>query len=85
MNTIKVVKKTKTRLKTWAILSIIITNKKVTIPTSALKRQEISNSLNNFYVNNWEQKKEIRLSTLHLICRKLQKVKKSFARLKMRS
>ena len=49
---LKLLKKTKIRLKTQAILSIIFINKKVNMLISILKSQKTSSSLSNLYTNN---------------------------------
>ncbi len=55
----KLPKKIKTRPKTWGTLSIILTNKTVTMPTCDLKSQKIGTSFNNFYINDYKKKEEL--------------------------
>lgn len=60
--------RTRIKLRTWAISSVISVTKKVTTLTNALKSQKTSDSLGDFYVNNWKEKRRrTGIDTLHLI------------------
>lgn len=61
-------KKIKIKLiRTWIILSIISANKKITMSTNILKNQKISGGLSDLYINNWKEKKGIRICILYLV------------------
>ena len=49
---LKLLRKTRTRPKIWAILSALLVNRKATIPTSATRRQNISGGLGSLYIND---------------------------------
>ncbi len=59
-------KKTKIRLRTWATLSITLTIRKIIMLTSIQKSQKTSDSLSNFYIDNWKKNGEVEIGTLHL-------------------
>lgn len=71
VNTTKVApKKTKKMPKTWATLSV---SKKIITLTSISKSQKTSSSFGNFYINNYQKKREIGINTLYLIFNDLQR------------
>ncbi len=64
----------KIRPKTWATSNIIPASRRVTMQTSALKKQKTSSNLGNLYVNDWENggNKRTGMGTLYLLSFHLQ-------------
>ncbi len=71
VNTTKVVKKDKDKVKDLSHIKYYTYKQRVTMQISTLKSQKTSGSLGDLYVNDWEDggNKRIRINTLHLVFR----------------
>lgn len=50
------------------MLTTTLINKKVTMPTNALKSQKTIGGLDNFHINDWQENRiRIRINNLHLV------------------
>lgn len=64
----RLLKRTRIKLITWAISSIVLISKKVTMPTTVLKSQKTSSCFSNLHVNDWKEKRrKIGIGTVYLI------------------
>lgn len=78
--------RTKIRSKTWTISNAIPASRKITILISNPKNKKTSSSLNDLYVNNWQENGEkIRIDTLYSVFYNLYRLDKDPIRLKKQS